>query len=225
MRMTWPQNKDLFQFCFEGWVESINLSHHSLLRLQALASRCSVIVWVTFLTEMTCLIKGWPFATGMPQSLCPAVLACLSDLGSASWGFVWQIMANLAPASAPLVSPSSLISSWHSVLPSYMSSRPFQGAMMTLCMLISGWTFVSELAKMGSGWCWGRRRNGWENYSSVNHKLLMTKRQLGSAQPLFYTSLGVPQRSSMKYFTWRGRCSGFAVQQSSAHDGWTCLKH
>lgn len=65
-------------------MKSMNLHHHSLPRPHALARRCGVIVWVTFLTEMTCLIKGWPFAAGMPQSLCPAVLACLSDLGSAS---------------------------------------------------------------------------------------------------------------------------------------------
>lgn len=68
--------------------------------------------------RMTRLIKGWPFAAGTPQSLRPAVPACLSDLGLASRGFMWQIMTNLAPASAPLLSPSSLVSSWHSVSPS-----------------------------------------------------------------------------------------------------------
>lgn len=84
------------------------------------ASPHGLIAWVTFVTEMTRLIKGWPFAAGMPQSLRPAVPACLSDLGLASRGFVWQIMANLASASAPLVSPSSLFSSSHSVSQGYM---------------------------------------------------------------------------------------------------------
>lgn len=99
----------------------MNASHHSCPWPQALASQCGLIVWVTFVTEMTRLIKGWPFAAGMSQSLRPAVPACLSDLGLTSWGFVWQIMANLAPTSAPLVSPSSLVSSWHFVSPGYMS--------------------------------------------------------------------------------------------------------
>ena len=109
----------------------MNVGHHLLPKMQAWASRCGLIVWVTFETEMTRLIRGWPFAAGMPQYLCPAVPVCLSDLGLTSRGCLWQIMANLAPASALLVSPSSLVSSWHPFL-SYMSSWPFQGALILL---------------------------------------------------------------------------------------------
>lgn len=82
--LTWPQNKDFLQCYWRRWKESMTVSHQSLPRPQALASRRGVFVWVTFVTEMTRLIKGWPFAAGMPQSLRPAVPACLSDLGLAS---------------------------------------------------------------------------------------------------------------------------------------------
>lgn len=65
---------------------------------------------------------------------------------------MWQIMANLAPASAPLVSPLSLVSSWHDVL-SYRSWRHFQGAPdeAVQARLSGGWTFVSKVAKMSGG--------------------------------------------------------------------------
>lgn len=122
----------------------MTVSRHSLPRTQRLGSRSGVSVWVTFLTEMTRLIKGWPFAAGMRWSLRQAVLAYLSDLGLASWEFVWQIKDIMAPASAPLVSPSSLISSCHSVLPNFMSSQPFKEVLMGLCKhgwLNEGWTF------------------------------------------------------------------------------------
>lgn len=134
----------------------MNVSHHSMPQPQALASRRGLIVWVTLVTEMTCLIKGWPFAAGMPQYLRPAVPACLSDLGLASQGFVQQIMANLAPASAPLVSPSSLVSSRHSVSSSYMSSFPGSPDEAAQARLIGGWTFVSNVAKKSGGWRWRR---------------------------------------------------------------------
>lgn len=62
----------------------MTVSRHSLPRTQRLASRSGVSVWVTFLIEMTRLIKGWPFAAGMRWSLRQAVLAYLSDLGLAS---------------------------------------------------------------------------------------------------------------------------------------------
>lgn len=62
----------------------MKVSHHSLPHPQAVAGRRGLILRVTFVTEMTRLIKGWPFAAGMPQYLRPAVPACLSDLGLAS---------------------------------------------------------------------------------------------------------------------------------------------
>lgn len=85
-----------------------------------MAGRYGLIAWVTFMTGMTGVIKGWPFAAGMVHPLLPAVPDCLSDLGRKSRVFVWQIMANLFAASVPLVAPVLLISSWHS--PSLSSS-------------------------------------------------------------------------------------------------------
>lgn len=78
------------------------------------AGRHSLIVWVTFMTGMTGVIKGWPFAAGMVHSLLPAAPDCLSDLGLKSRVFVWQIMANLSTVSVPLVASPFSVSSWHS---------------------------------------------------------------------------------------------------------------
>ncbi len=66
---------------------------------------------------------------------------------------MWQIMANLAPASALLVSPSSLVSSWHSVSQGYMSSRPFKGALMRLCK--HGWSEDRHSSQRWPRWAVG----------------------------------------------------------------------
>jgi len=51
-------NEDFFQFYSGGWVESMNISHNLRQQPKALARRQGLIVWVTFMTEMTRLIKG-----------------------------------------------------------------------------------------------------------------------------------------------------------------------
>lgn len=79
-----------------------------------MAGRHGLILWVTFMTGMTGVIKGWPFAAGMVHPLLPAAPDCLSGLSLKSRVFVWQIMANLSAASVALVTPLFSISSWHS---------------------------------------------------------------------------------------------------------------
>lgn len=89
----------------EGQRLSDYSGHHSLsCPWTPACQQHSLILWVTFVTEMTRLIKGWLFAAEMPQYWCPAASVCLTDLGPATRGFVWQIRANLTTANVSVLS-------------------------------------------------------------------------------------------------------------------------
>lgn len=87
----------------------------------------------------------------------------------------------------------------------------FQGTLdeAVQARLSGGWTFVSKVAKMSSGRHWGERQHGRENYSTVNHKLLMTRIGSLAHSSQYFPSLGMTQQGKcMKHFAWRRRCAG-----------------
>lgn len=87
-----------------------------------------------------------------------------------------------------------------------MSSWPFQGASVRLPERgwLAGWTFASEEAKMGSGWCGIRKPHGWKKYNcqskALNDKMTACQH---------FPTLGILlERNCVKHLAWWGRCAG-----------------